>query len=597
MVVGLEANQIAAIGIVVIMLAMFVWDRIRYDVVALLALLAAILVRIVPSEKAFIGFSDQVIVVIASVLVVSKAVARSGVLDRMARRMLKGVESPSLQIGMLAGTVALLSAFVKNVGTLGIFMPIAIQVGRRSKQNPSIYLMPLAFASLIGGTITQIGTSPNLLISTVRKDLVGEPFRLFDYVWVGLPLTILVVAYLTVGWRLLPRDRKGAPTAEEKFSIKDYTTDLVVGGESPLVGKTVADLETAGHGDIVVIGVTREGGHVYIPSPNWPLYAGDIVTIQAEPGAIKQLLDETKLDLAHERELKKDEDENQGELTAVEAIITVESPLAGRTPKNFALRRRYDVNILAVSRAGRRRAVYLESHEFQVGDVVVVQGWENSIQSTLSELGLLPLADRSLSLGSTSQGVVSLGALAIAMLLISMKAVTVAVGFFAAAVVVLLLKQISLKDAYEAIEGPIIVLLAALIPIAQSLQTTGVTDLIGQNMALVGAQVPGLVALAMMLAAAMILTPFLNNAAAVLMLGPVAGVVAQSLHYNADPFLMAVALGCACDFLTPIGHQNNLLVMGPGGYRFSDYWRLGLPLSLLVLSVGTPLIAFAWPLN
>lgn len=277
--------------------------------------------------------------------------------------------------------------------------------------------------------------------------------------------------------------------------------------------------------------------------------------------------------------------------------MTADSPLVGKTPRMVALRRRYDVNVLAVSRAGVRRAARLQEHVFEVGDVVVVQGWESGLQATLSELGLLPLADRKLTLGSTSQGLVPLAILAVAMVLISLKLTTVAVGFFGAAVLVVLSKQITLKEAYEAIEGPVIVLLAALIPIAQSLQTTGVSELIGQSMAAAASQLPGYMAVGMMLAAAMILTPFLNNAAAVLMLGPVAGVVAKALGYNVEPFLMAVALGCACDFLTPIGHQNNLLVMGPGGYRFGDYWRLGLPLSLMVLLIGTPLIMLAWPLT
>ncbi len=181
--------------------------------------------------------------------------------------------------------------------------------------------------------------------------------------------------------------------------------------------------------------------------------------------------------------------------------------------------------------------------------------------------------------------------------LIGMKFVTVAVGFFAAAFLTILLKQISLKDAYESIEGPVLVLLASLIPVAKSLQTTGVTDLIGKAIASIATQIPGSASVALMMAAAMILTPFLNNAAAVLMLGPVAAVVANTLGYNADPFLIAVALGCACDFLTPIGHQNNLLVMGPGGYKFTDYWKLGLPVSLIVLAAGTPLILWAWPLT
>ena len=593
---GLTADQMAAIAIVITMLGFFIWDRWRYDVVAMGALLAAVAAGIVPGEKAFVGFSDQVIVVIATVLVVSKAIARSGILDRLVRRLMGDVKSPSIQIGMLSAAVAFLSAFVKNVGTLGIFMPIAIQVARRSKQSPSIYLMPLAFASLIGGTITQIGTSPNLLISTVRQDMGGEPFRMFDYAWVGLPLTLLAIVFLTFGWRLLPKDRKGAPSAEERFSIEEYRTELVVNEKSPFVVKTVGELEKPGGNGIVITAVVREGGHNYIPSPHWPLFAGDIVAVQAEPSALKNLIEEAKFDLAHASELRKSEDD-RSDLSTVEAVVGAESPLIGRTPRNFALRQRYDVNVLAVSRAGKRRAASLQTHEFQVGDVIVLQGWESNLQNTLSGLGLLPLADRALGLGKSSQGWISIAVLAIAMVLISMKLVTVAVGFFAAAVFVILLKQISLKEAYESIEGPVIVLLASLIPIAQSLQTTGVTELIGHGMASASAGLPGFMALGMMLAAAMILTPFLNNAAAVLMLGPVAAVVAKTLGYNPDPFLMAVALGCACDFLTPIGHQNNLLVMGPGGYRFSDYWRLGLPLSLMVLVVGTALLMVVWPLR
>ena len=340
----------------------------------------------------------------------------------------------------------------------------------------------------------------------------------------------------------------------------------------------------------------REGGHNYIPNSTWPLFAGDIIMLQAEPATIKELVKETKLEMANVRELAKADEDEKDELSTVEVIVTADSPIVGHTPRSIAMRQRYDVNLLAVSRAGSRRSARLQSHRFNVGDVIVLQGWAKGLQQTQADMGLLPLADRSIGFGGTSPGLISFAVLAVAMVLITLKLVTVAVGLFAAAAIVLLAKQIPLKDAYEAIEGPVIVLLACLIPVAQTLQSTGVSDIIGQHLASIGSQVPGTVAVGMMLASAMILTPFLNNAAAVLMLGPVAAIVAKSLGYNADPFLMAVALGCACDFLTPIGHQNNLLVMGPGGYRFSDYARLGAPLSLTILLVGTPLIVFFWPL-
>lgn len=587
------APQIAATTIVVLMLAAFIWDRWRYDVVALVALLSGVAVGVVPQDDAFSGFADSVIVVIAAALVVSKAIAQSGILDRMVRRLLRTGSGTQVEIGSLCLAVALLSAFVKNVGTLSIFIPIAIQVARRAKKSPSLYLMPLAFASLIGGTITLIGTSPNLLISTVRAGQMGTPFSFFDFAWVGLPLMFLVVAFLTVGWRLLPAERRSGAPAEGSFSIEDYTTELELPAGSSLIGKTVGDLERASD-NVVVLAIIRDSGHHYIPSQSWPLYAGDIVAVRAEPAQIKALVDEAGLVLMHARDLP--EGEGRSELAVSEAIVTPNSPLIGKTPRSIALRRAYDVNLLAVSRAGRHRGDVLPDHVFQVGDVVVLQGWEAALPGTIVELGLLPLADRSLALGKVSGGAVSLFVMVLALVLIAFKVVNVAIGFAAAAVVLIALRQIAVKEAYEAIEGPILVLLAALIPIAKSLQTTGVTDILGHYLAAFGALVPGYVAVGMMLAAAMIVTPFLNNAAAVLMLGPVAGVVASSLGYKPDAFFIAVALGCACDFLTPIGHQNNLLVMGPGGYRFSDYWRLGLPISLLVLVAGTPLIIFMWPL-
>ncbi len=593
---GLTFLQCAAFALIIAMLALFIWDRWRYDVVAIMILLAAILIGVVPEQKAFSGFSNPVIVIIAAVLVVSKAISLSGILDRVMRVVMRDIKSTSLQVGVLTSCVTFLSAFVKNVGTLGIFMPIAIQVARRSKRSTSIYLMPLAFGSLIGGTITLIGTSPNLLISTVSKSAGGSGYGLFDFAWVGLPLSIISVAFLMIGWRLLPHDRKAANDGDEAFEIEKYTTELKITEGSSLVGKAVFDLEHAVEQNVLVRGITREGGHHYIPDRYWPLYAGDIVTVQADAEAMKQLIDTAKLELVGAKEIERSTDERD-ELGIVEAVIGTDSVLIGHTPQSINLRHHYDVNLLAVSRAGHNRHTRLNTHKFAAGDVIALQGWQKELNETLSELSCLPLADRALSFGRSRDGLLSLTILALAMVAVSMKLVTVAVGFFACAVLVILLKQISLKEAYHSIEGPIIIMLACLIPVGEGLKDTGATDVIGNLLATVSSDLPGFMAIALILLVSMILTPFLHHAAAVLVLGPVAAVVAKNLGYNMDPFLMAVALGCACDFLTPIGHQNNLLVMGPGGYKFSDYWRLGLPLTIMIVVVGTPLILLAWPLN
>ena len=269
------------------MLALFMSGRLRYDVVAAVVLLAAVLLGVVPGAKAFHGFANPVIIIIASVLVVSRAIAASSILELSVGSLLKRVRSPSLQIGVMAAAVGYLSAFVKNVGTLGIFMPIAIQTARRSNMPRSIYLMPLAFASLVGGTITKIGTSPNLLISSVREELGQPPFGLFDFVAVGLPLTTLAIVFLAVGWRLLPQ-RTGEQTAEESFSIADYATELRVPADAT-VEMTVGAFEALGDGDVSVAAILREGTRRYVPSEEWRLYPNDVLVVLGDPTAVHKL--------------------------------------------------------------------------------------------------------------------------------------------------------------------------------------------------------------------------------------------------------------------------------------------------------------------
>ena len=591
----LPFNQIEAFIIVGAMLALFVWDRLRYDLVAALALLAAMLTGIVPAAKAFEGFSNQVIIIIASVLVVSRAIARSGVIDAMLRRIMTRITSPSAQIGILSACVTFLSAFMKNVGTLGIFIPIAIQTAGRSRRSASIYLMPLAFGSLIGGTITLIGTSPNLLISTVRQEIEGKPFRLFDFVPVGLPLSVMALGFLVVGWRLIPQ-RNGQRPAEDAFDIDRYTSELLVTEGSPLIGQTVSVLEAMGEGDLTVAAVIRGGRQRAMPPAHWEFVSGDVVAVQADPALLKKLADEAKLDVAGAEHLDVSTRQKE-DVIVVEAVVTDGSLLVDRTASALHLRQRFDVNLLAVSRAGEQVGERLHRLRFRAGDVVALQGWEQDLPATLAELGCLPLADRRLMLGRKRTGLWSLAILVVAMILVAVNVIPVVTAFFGSAVLVVLTRQITLKDAYDAIEWPVIIMLGCLIPVGEALKETGGTEHLSHALSMAAQFIPAWATLGMVLATAMLVTPLLHHAAAVLVLGPVAASVAHNLGFNPDAFLMAVALGCSCDFLTPIGHQNNTLVMGPGGYRFSDYWRLGLPLSILVVLVGTPLILAVWPLH
>jgi di/tricarboxylate transporter len=594
----LTLPQIEALAIVAGMLVLFVSDRLRYDLVAAIALSAAVLSGIVPAKKAFEGFASPVIIIIASVLVISRAVTVSGVIDTVMRRVLRRLDSTTLQVGALTAAVSFLSAFVKNVGALGIFMPVAIQAAERRNRPVSRYLMPLAFGSLIGGTITQIGTSPNVLISEVRQQVMGQPYHLFDYTPVGLPLTCVAVAFLSVGWRLLPANRRGQPTPEKRFAIEDYTSEALLPEDSPLVGKTVADLEALGDDEVAVAGIIREQSHRYVPRRNWTLYAGDILVLQGDPTALQPVVDQAKLKLlgADEMAALKPSDKDDV-LETTEAVIAPDSLLIGNTPQDLHLRQNYEVNLVALSRAEERTTTRLRSSRFAPNDIIVLQGRQRPLNRALTELGLLPLAERNLAIGRPRWRWLPLLILLVAMVAMALHAVEVEVGFFVAATLIVLLRLITPREAYDAVEWPIIVMLGCLIPVGEALKDTGAAKLMADGLTLLAAQLPAYFAVGLIMVVSMLVTPLLHHAAAVLLMGPVAAAVAKNLGLGVDPFLMAVAFGAASDFLTPIGHQNSTLVMGPGGYRFSDYWRLGLPLSILVAVLGTWLILLTWPLK
>ena len=588
-------QQSFAFAVVAGMIALFIWGRLRYDLVALLALFAAIAAGIVPYDRAFSGFSDDIVVIVGSALVVSAAVGRSGVIERVLRRAGPYLTRTATQVIALSGTVAVLSAFVKNIGALAMLMPVAFQLARRNNKPVSALLMPMSFAALLGGIVTLVGTSPNVIVSRVREEIVGEPFKMFDFAPVGAGIALAGLLFLAFGWRLIPRGRKGTVSMEAAFNIEGYTTEAIVPEDSPLAGKTVGDLERAGEDEVDVIALMRGRKRRNRPNGNTALKAGDIVILQGEPAALENVVKLEKLKLT--RDDKGHElDSPADEVGVMEAVVISDSELVDRTPAQARIYDRYDVNLLAVSRAGRRIANRLRSVKLAAGDVVVLQGNLSTMPETLGALRLLPLAERDLQMGRGRSSLIPVAVLTAAMLMVAFDLVPVAIAFFGAAVILLLARSLTLREAYDSVEWPILIMLGALIPVSDALRTTGGTELIADWLAAAAAVLPPLGTLAFIMVAAMAVTPFLNNAATVLVVGPIAASFAKSLGYNPDPFLMAVAIGAACDFLTPIGHQCNTLVMGPGGYRFGDYWRLGLPLSIIVVIVGTALIPLVWPL-
>lgn len=584
-----------AFAVVAGLMALFVWGRLRYDLVAVIGLLAAVFSGLVPHKVAFSGFGDDIVIIVASALVLSAAIERSGVLEAALHRVSQRVLSVQGQAAILITAVAILSAFIKNIGALAMMMPVALQMARRSNASASSFLMPMAFASLLGGLVTLIGTSPNIVVSRMREELTGHPFRMFDFAPVGLILTAVGVAFLVFGYRLLPSGRRASATMDEAITIKDYMTEARVTANSPVVGQALAHLMKRCDREVLITAVIRNKVERLMPLPDLMLIEGDIVLLEGDPKGLERAVRRARLELEGEDRPTEAQGVDE-EIAGIEAVIGPTSILIGQTAKRLALHERFNINLLAVSRSGQRFTERLRDITLQTGDVVVLKGDLVRLPDKLRDLGILPLAEREIRLGNVRQRLIPVAILVGAMLLTAVGALPVATAFFAAAVLTILLGALSLREAYEAVDWPIVVMLGALIPVSESIRTTGGADLIAGWLSQISSTLPPYGALALIMVAAMAATPFLNNAATVLIMAPIAVNFASHLGYKPDAFLMAVAVGAACDFLTPVGHQCNTLVMGPGGYRFGDYWRLGLPLSFIVIVVGVPMILLVWPL-
>ncbi|NZD63915.1 SLC13 family permease [Rhizobium sp. WYCCWR 11290] len=588
----MRADQWLSLLIIALMMAAFLWGRYRYDIVAVSSLLAAIIVGIVPAKNAFSGFADDIVIIVGSALIVSAAISRSGIMDVALRRFSPERRGPRMQLIILVAIVAALSAFIKNIGALAIMIPVAVQMARKSRVSPSMFLMPMSFASLLGGLMTQIGTSPNIIVSRVREEITGQPFMMFDYTPVGLALSVAGVVFLAVFYKLLPERSRVETSMDEAVAIKNYTTEAKVTTPSGAIGRSVSWLQKPAGGDAMVTAIIGGNGQRRTPLPDTVLKDGDLLIIEGEQGALDKIVSEAKLQLSD----RKHQPETRQDISSVEAIVGEHSRLIGVSAKDVSLFHNTGLNLLAVSRRDRRFTERLGEIKIRNGDVVVLQGDLQKLPDLLREWGCLPLVERDMKLGNARNGMIPVIILMATMGATAFGGIPVATAFFAAAFLMVVTGSVPLREVYQHLDAPILIMLAALIPISDSLRTTGTTDIIADLLSRTAEMLPPFGALALILVAAMAVTPFLNNAATVLVMAPIAATFAEKLGFRPDAFLMAVAIGAGCDFLTPIGHQCNTLVMGPGGYRFGDYARLGLPLSLIVVVVSVPILLLVWPI-
>lgn len=591
----MQTDQIIIFSTLGITLLLFIWGKWRYDLVAVFALLIVTVIGLVEPEQAFSGFGHPAVITVAAVLIVSRALFNSGMVDYLVRLMGQAGENYLAQLTVLMLAVTVSSAFMNNIGSLALFMPVAIRMARKSERSPSLYLMPLAFGSLLGGLITQVGTPPNIIISMFRAETeAAEAFRMFDFAPVGAGVALAGLLFvIIIGWRLMPR-RKGNLSREDLFKVEDYITEVIVPEKSALTGKRMRDLEKATEGDVTVVGHIRNGEKFSAPSPYRTFKEGDALVIRANAEELQELIDTTGLKLAESDKLD-DQVLSSEEVEVIEATVTRNSPLEGRTANNFKLRSRYGVNLLGLARQGGRLRSTPDRVRFRTGDVLLLQGPADTLYEVFPALGLLPLVERGLRVGQPRRVALAIVIFAAALALAATGILPIQVAFTGAAFTLIIAGFLSMKEIYESVDWPVIVLLGAMIPVSGALETTGGAELIATGILnLAGSYAPW-ITLTVVLVGTMFLSDLVNNAAAAVLMAPIAISVAGGIGSQADPFLMAVAIGASCAFLTPIGHQSNTLVMGPGGYKFSDYWRMGLPLELVIVLVSIPLILYFWP--
>ncbi len=590
----MTTDQATLFGLLFFVFVFLIWGRWRYDLVAFVALLIALLTGVVPKEQAFSGFGHPATIIIALVLIVSRGLSNSGAIELVARYLVDASRKLSTHITIMSGLGASLSALMNNVAALALLMPVDMQAAKKAGRSPSLSLMPLSFASILGGMITLIGTPPNIVIAEFRGDALGESYRMFDFAPVGLACAIVGVAYVAlIGWRLLPSERKSADAGKELFELADYIAEVRVPEGSAAIGKQVRELdEAAGRSDVEIVGLVRRGRRMPGLARAVEIKAGDILVVEASPDSLDEALGNLNLEYVGKGEGQLGNDD----LILNEVVVQESSRLAGRSALSLRLLYRYRVALVGISRRGVRFRENVRKLILQPGDVLLLLGADERLGDITGRLGLLPLADRGQRVIQRDKAWWAVGLFAAAIIVASLGLVYLPIALGCATALYVLLNIVPIRDVYTSVEWPVIVLLGSMIPIGGALQTTGGTALIAGGIVDVSAGYSPVVVLTLLVIVTMTLSDVMNNTATAVIAAPIAVEIASRLEVSPDPFLMGVAVAASCAFLTPIGHKNNTLIMGPGGYRFGDYWRMGLPLEILIIVVSVPAIITFWPM-
>lgn len=593
--------QIVVLIVTALTLVLFVHGKLRYDFVALLAVLLLVVMQVIKPEDAFQGFSHPAVITVASVLVISSALIKTGAIDRIVTILNKGPKSIPFKILSLMTLTAALSAFMNNIGALALIVPIALKISKDNDIPASKLLMPVSFASLLGGMMTGIGTPPNLIISQFRMEVTGEAFSFFSFTPIGISITVVGILFtVLIGWRLIPI-RKSS-TLEERFNIEDYLFELVVTDACGEKGMRLKDFFDNYKVGINVVTIIRNERQIVSPGGSQQILPKDILIVKAMPSNLNDLIHKTCLELkgAEKDKLVSETLLRSDDIALVEVVLRNDSHLIGRTAVETKLRNRYNANLIAVSRRGVYTVDRLKNFKFNSGDILLLQAPRTSLQDMYTKMRALPLAEQKVDLkieGSKFKQWLTIGLFAIAIILAAINLVPVQIAFAATALLLVVTQVVTPREFYDSIEWPTIIMIGSLFVLGYALESSGASATIATGISNLSNYVHPVVILTLLMVITVILTNIINNNAATILMAPIAISVASFIGLAAEPFLMAIAIGASTSFMTPIAHQSNTLVMGPGGYKFTDYWRLGLPLTIISIGVGIPLILLIWPLS
>ncbi|MBO9399115.1 SLC13 family permease [Shimia sp. R9_2] len=573
---------------------MLLWGRFRYDLVAFTALLLGVVLGVIPTKEAFSGFGHPATLIVALVLIVSAGLVRSGAVFLITRTLVDSARKLGSHIAIIGAIGALLSAFMNNVAALALLMPVDIQTARKAGRSPAKSLMPLSFATILGGMATLIGTPPNIIIASIREDALGAPFKMFDFAPVGGLTAIAGLLFVAlIGWRLIP-DREDA--GKKVSDLGQYIAELTVPADSKLIGKRLAELEpNAEDADVQLLGLMRSGKRMYGTARNNVLREGDALVLEASPDALDEFRAALSLNFSDEKREEHLNAAGEG-LDIIEVVVPETARIAGKTAQALGLAWRQGAVLMGISREGRRIRSQIRKTVVQPGDILLILVHKDRGPDVTDWLGCLPLADRGLVVTANSKMWLAIGLFVGAVAAASLGLIYLPIALGLVVVAYVLAKIVPLSELYDHVEWPVVVLLGSMIPLGAALDSSGGTALIANSLVSLTAGLPAWAVLTVLMLVTMTLSDVLNNTATTIVAAPVGIQMAQALGVSADPFLMAVAVAASSAFLTPIGHKNNTLILGPGGYSFGDYWRMGLPLEILVVAVSIPAILVFWPL-